>query len=183
MRFDVQLALYAAAWIAGSMLGLWLLSLRLKDSSIVDIFWGWGFVCVAWLGYVFGVGAEERKLLVVALATLWGGRLTVYLFLRNHGRGEDPRYQAMRARRGAAWWIWSLPIVFGLQGALMWIISLPLQVACSSERPLGAIDFLGAGLVIAGVAFEATADLQLARFKRDPANQGALMRSGLWSWS
>ena len=32
--------------IAGIMLVLWLVSLRLKNSSIVDIFWGVGFVII-----------------------------------------------------------------------------------------------------------------------------------------
>jgi steroid 5-alpha reductase family enzyme len=67
---DESLALAAAAWLAGSMLGLWLLSLRLKDSSIVDVFWGWGFVCVAWLGWYFGPGTEDRKLLCAGLVSL-----------------------------------------------------------------------------------------------------------------
>ena len=165
------------------MLGLWLLSLRLRDSSIVDIFWGWGFVCVAWLGFVFGTGNEERKLLCALLTTLWGGRLALYLYFRNRHRGEDPRYVAMRQRRGSSWWIWSLPIVFGLQGTLMWIISLPLQLACSVDRPLGILDALGVALVLTGVGFEALADRQLSRFKKDPAHKGQLMNRGLWSWS
>ena len=36
------------AAILGLMTLLWLVSLRLKNSSIVDIFWGAGFVVAAW---------------------------------------------------------------------------------------------------------------------------------------
>ena len=61
--------------------------------------------------------------------------------------------------------------------------SLPLQVSSSGDRPLGVLDAVGAALVLVGVAYEATADRQLARFKRDPAHQGQLMTRGLWSWS
>ena len=38
--FDPKLTIASAAWIFGAMLLLWLLSLKLRDSSIVDIFWG-----------------------------------------------------------------------------------------------------------------------------------------------
>ena len=38
--FDPKLTMASAVWIFGAMLLLWLLSLKLRDSSIVDIFWG-----------------------------------------------------------------------------------------------------------------------------------------------
>ncbi len=179
--FDARLTLVCAGVIAATMIALWLLSLRLADSSIVDIFWGCGFVLVAWLAFALGPGLLERKLLAAVLTTLWGGRLSVYLFLRNHGRPEDPRYQAMRRKRGARWWLWSLPMVFGLQGLLILVVSLPLQAVGASTLPLGPIDLLGATLVLGGIAFEATADAQLARFKAK--TKGQLMTTGLWSWS
>ena len=34
------------------MVLLWGLSLMLRDASIVDVFWGLGFVSVYWIGYV-----------------------------------------------------------------------------------------------------------------------------------
>ena len=30
---------------------LWVLSVRIKDSSIVDIYWGFGFVVMAWSSF------------------------------------------------------------------------------------------------------------------------------------
>ncbi len=167
----------AAAGIFGAMFLLWLLSLKLKDSSIVDIFWGCGFVGVGWLSW--WVQPSDRALLAAALTTLWGGRLSLHLFQRNHGKPEDQRYEAMRAKRGASWWIWSLLIVFGLQGALMWVVSLPLQTVRAG--PLGVLDFVSAAVVLAGVAFEAVGDAQLKAFKRD--HPGQVMTTGLWSWS
>ena len=40
--------------LLGMLTLLWLLSLRLRDCSIVDIFWGMGFVGIALLGFVYG---------------------------------------------------------------------------------------------------------------------------------
>ncbi len=166
---------------------LWLVSLRLRDSSIVDIFWGLGFVLVAWVAFTLGDGAAPRKLWASVLTTLWGVRLSAYLAWRNlrKGKGEDPRYQAMRQRHGDSWPLRSLFIVFLLQGALIFVISLPLQVAASLPNPssLGITDGIGIVLVIAGTLFETTADLQLARWKRRPENRGQVMTEGLWRYT
>jgi steroid 5-alpha reductase family enzyme len=167
------------------MVALWLLSLRLSDSSIVDIFWGAGFVLVVWVTRLAQPGAEPRAGLVAALTTLWGVRLAGYLARRNIGKGEDPRYTAMRTRHGAAWPLRSLFQVFVLQGVLMWLISLPVQAAerARGSGALGWLDALGAALALTGVAFEAIGDAQLARFKADPENKGKVMDRGLWRYT
>lgn len=55
---------------------LWLLSLRLKNASIIDIFWGIGFTIIAWLAFALAPqGFLPRKLLLVVLVTTWGLRL------------------------------------------------------------------------------------------------------------
>ncbi|NIV30668.1 MAG: hypothetical protein GWN58_14560, partial [Anaerolineae bacterium] len=41
--------LNAGLVILGLMTVVWLISLAMRDSSIVDIIWGTGFVLVAWL--------------------------------------------------------------------------------------------------------------------------------------
>jgi steroid 5-alpha reductase family enzyme len=164
---------------------LWLLSLRLGDASIVDICWGLGFTQIAITAGVLGGGYPWRKLLVTGLTVLWGLRLAGYLLWRNAGHGEDFRYQAMRRRHGARFWIVSLYMVFGLQAGLMWIVSLPVQVAQLAPTPdhLTGLDAAGALLWALGFAFESVGDLQLARFKADPANQGRVMDGGLWRYT
>lgn len=163
---------------------LWLLSLALRDASIVDVFWGLGFVGVAWIACALGDGAQGRKMLVTGGATLWGLRLAGYLAWRNHGAGEDPRYQRMRRHHGERFGRRSLFTVFGLQGLLMWLVSLPLQLAQARPAPdLGPLDLLGAALVAFGLVFETVGDLQLARFKAEPANAGRVMDRGLWRYT
>ena len=172
----------AAAAIAGAMLALWLLSLALEDSSIVDIFWGLGFVLVAWV-VVGQAGWSPRGALAVALVSAWGIRLAVHLAVRNIGKGEDPRYRAMRSARGSAWWWKSLFIVFAFQGVLMWVVSLPLQQAILRGGPLGPVDALATVVFLAGLFFEAVGDWQLVRFKAEPANRGRVMDRGLWRYT
>ena len=173
------------ALIAGSMGLVWLLSLAIRDASIVDVFWGLGFVLVAWSSFALGEGRAPRQWLCVVLTTLWGMRLGAYLAWRNLGHGEDRRYVAMRRRHGDRFGLVSLYSVFGLQGVVMFVVSLPVQVVQAIPGParLGAWDLAALALFGIGFAFECIGDWQLARFKAGPANTGRVMDRGLWAWT
>jgi steroid 5-alpha reductase family enzyme len=177
--------LAGALAIVALMVAAWVLSLALRDASIVDIVWGLGFVLVAWVSFAVADGSGARRALVVVLTTVWGLRLAAYLAWRNLGKGEDYRYQAMRRRHGARFPLVSLLTVFGLQGAAMWVVSLPVQAAQVPDSPAGlvALDYVGIALWGLGMFFETVGDLQLARFKADPANAGRVMDRGLWRYT
>lgn len=181
----MTMLLAAGAAVAVFMLLGWVVSLVLKDASIVDILWGSGFVVVAWTAFAVGDGYDGRKWLITVLATLWGLRLSGYLAWRNLGKGEDYRYQAMRRHWGSRFPVVSLFTVFGLQGVLMYVISMPLQVAQLSGTPgeFTVLDYLGAAVFLVGLSFESIGDWQLARFKADPANKGRVMDRGLWRYT
>lgn len=166
------------------MVLVWLLSLRLADSSIVDVAWGLGFVLVAASTYVLADGWEPRKALVTAMTAVWGFRLALHIYLRNRGRGEDPRYAAWREEHGRAWPLRSLFTVFMLQGVILWVVSLPVQAAqLAGPARIAWLDGLGAAVWAAGFTIEAVADGQLLAFKRDPGNAGRVLTGGLWRYS
>lgn len=173
-----------ASVIAGCMVALWLLSLVLRNASIVDIFWGAGFAVIGLLAFSLTDGSTPRRLLITTLVCVWGLRLAGYLWWRNVGHGEDPRYVAMRRHWGGRFPLVSLFTVFALQGVLMWIVSLPVQLAqFDAGGPLGLLDALGAALFAVGLTFESVGDWQLARFKADPNNAGRVMDRGLWRYT
>jgi steroid 5-alpha reductase family enzyme len=181
--FSLALWFAGLATIAPLMLLTWLVSLKLHNVSIVDALWSVMFaLAAASYAYVGGMPAA-RSDLVLALVALWAARLSIYIAWRNHGHGEDRRYQQIRARNnpGFAWK--SLYLVFALQGLLAWFISLPLLAAIHSVRPLGLLDAAGAALALIGFLFEAIGDAQLARFKSDPAHRGQVMDRGLWRYT
>jgi steroid 5-alpha reductase family enzyme len=171
-----------AAFTASAFAALWIASLVRRDASMVDVYWGAGFAAIAAIAWGAAAAPGARGALLLAMAGLWGLRLAGYLLWRNWGRGEDPRYAAMRRRHGAAFGRVSLFSVFGLQALLLWIVSLPLQVAAfrPGDPALGALDALGASLWATGLFFEAVGDWQLARFRADPANRGRVLDRGLW---
>jgi steroid 5-alpha reductase family enzyme len=164
---------------------VWVLSVRLRDASIADVCWGLGFVLLVWLYCWRATVLTPRSWLTAALVTLWGTRLALHIFRRNHGTGEDRRYQAMRASHGASFWWRSLFIVFWLQGALLWFVALPLLVAVSAREPsaLTIVDGAGVLLFAIGFGFEVVGDYQLARFRTEPANRGKVLDSGLWRYT
>lgn len=165
---------------------LWLWSIKLNNASIIDIFWGPACAIPVWLAFLLGDGYPPRKLLLLALVTLWAARLAIYLGFRNIGHGEDPRYTAMRAKAPANSQphLFTLKKVFLLQGLIAWLISIPVQLGqISGNGELGILALLGTAIFLIGFAFETIGDYQLRRFKRKPENKGKLMTTGLWSWT
>jgi len=170
---------------------IWAASVWLRDVSIVDAFWGLGFVVLAWAwAWALAVGdTGPRQVLVLTMVTVWGLRLSAYLAWRNHGEPEDRRYAAMRARHPETFARRSLVTVFLLQGVLIWVVGAPLLAAQRApEEPLGWLDALGLLVWTAGLVFETVGDFQLARFKARCSkprcsDAGAVLSSGLWRYT
>lgn len=178
--------LVAGLTVAVFVTVLWLVSLLLRDSSIVDAFWGVGFVASALSVAAAAPSAlAPRSWLLGVLVLVWGLRLSHYIFWRNKGKGEDYRYRKWREEAGAAWWWRSYFKVFLLQGVVMWLVAAPVVavVGRASQRPLNWVDALGAAVWLVGFFFEAAGDWQLARFKADRENKGKLFTGGVWRYT
>jgi steroid 5-alpha reductase family enzyme len=162
---------------------MFVLALRLKDNSIVDIGWGIGFILISSIG-VIRHGQGTLHLLMFALVAMWGARLATYIFLRNRGKEKDFRYAAWRKEWGRSV-VWrSYLQVFMLQGMFMLTIASPLWAAFSSgEGAMGWIGLVGVALWCIGFFFEAVGDAQMMAFKADPVNRGRIMRHGLWRYT
>ena len=162
---------------------IWLASLARHDASLVDRVWG-AFIAGAGVAYALDLGASDaRSVAMLALVVAWALRLAVYVSWRNWGHGEDRRYREIRARNQPNFALKSLYLVFALQALLAWWVSAPLLAAFATSgvvRPFSPLDAAGFSLAAFGIAFEALADAQLARFKADPANRGRVMDRGAW---
>lgn len=179
---------HSALFIAGFfVLTLWLASLLLHDSSIVDIFWGPGCAAVAWVAWVTADASGPRAWIALAAASLWGLRLGLYIGIRNWG-AEDRRYARLRqhvSSQGRSYALYSLRAVFGMQGLAMFVCTLPLVVAIASPAGAGPGPLLWAGTFLwaVGLAVETLADWQMARFRRRRTAPGTVMDRGLWRYS
>ena len=156
--FDLHAWLVALAVLLAAGAMTWLVSLAQRNVTIVDTLWPVLFILAA-LVYAARVGdAGPRTTVVVPLVTIWGLRLATYLTWRNHGKPEDRRYQAIRARNEPNFALKSLYLVFGLQALLAAVISVPLLGAINSPAPLGLLDYAGIALWLVGLAFEAAGE-------------------------
>ena len=164
---------------------LWGLSLPMRNASIIDCFWGLGFILVCTVGLRLNDPPVPHHVVLAGMVFIWGARLSLYLTWRNWGMPEDYRYKAMRDKHGPSFAWKSLFTVFLLQGFLTWFISLPLQVAMLSDQPAPGNVLMPIGVVIfiAGLAFESIGDWELARFKAKPENKGKVMDQGLWRYT
>ena len=188
--FPLTLWLQGGILIAVVITLLWAVSVRLKDASIIDIFWGPGFLILALFWYVFAdrtyntSGLPIRSTLVLGMVFLWATRLAIHIGRRNIGKGEDKRYQAWRMNNGPHWWILSYPKVYLLQAVLLWLLSVSICAGITAnDQTFGAISVIGLIVWLIGFLFEAIADWQLKQFKADSQHRGKLLTSGLWRYS
>lgn len=177
--------LASVAVVALVMVCTLLLALRLHLQSIVDTVWGLGFVGIAATSFALSAGHGDHwvRLIVLTLTALWGLRLATYLHLRNHGKGEDPRYAALLRRNDGPVVPYVVRTIYWPQGSIMWVVSLPTQVAMYESHRINALVGVGIALWVVGLAFESVGDAQLARFKRRPESAGQVMDRGLWAWT
>ena len=179
---------WSALAIAVVMFSTWVVSLPLRNASIVDPIWSLGFVVVGWVSFVAMHQHVDalRAGVLLAFVSIWGIRLSLHLFIRNVGHGEDYRYKAMRKKHGAKFWLVSLGTVYLFQGVLMWIVSLPLQfgIGIATKTSWWLVPFvLGAIVWLIGFGFESIGDAQLKAFKADPNSVGQVMDRGLWRYT
>jgi steroid 5-alpha reductase family enzyme len=172
--------------IMAMMTILWVISVFIRNVSIVDLFWGFGFVVVSVFYFITTGSIGPRKIIIISLVAIWGLRLSIYLAWRNIGKGEDFRYRQFRKNYGENryWWI-SFFQVFLLQGTLMWLISAPLLGAqyYGQNNQLNIFDYAGIAFWLTGLLFEAGGDYQLAVFKADPSNKGKVLDKGFWRYT
>ena len=188
---------HAAVVVFGLLTLLWAVSVAVKDASLIDIFWGFGFLVVAAVCLCIVPVKAPYLTLLAALPILWGLRLTLYLAWRNLGHGEDKRYIAMRRRaekKGLSEISWRLRSLFTIyfgQGLLIMIVSAPIWVAMATaitidsgasigggemavaalgSITIGPLAILGTALWVIGFLFEAIGDWQLTKFLKKNKN-------------
>ena len=173
------------AWvsIALVMVVFYLIQLKMRNATLVDVVWAAGVGLAGCFYAVTGVGDPHRRMVLAVLSGVWGLRLAFYLILRSLGKPEDGRYAMLRAKWGDAG-----PRNFFLfyQAQASWVVlfSIPFLVVSQNEREFWAwYDFAALVVWIIAVAGEACADWQLNQFRAESNNQGKTCRKGLWKYS
>ena len=171
---------------------VFILSQLFKNNSIVDIFWGLGFiVIIAYFvlnsnSYIERQAVLLTKHLVNLCVIVWGLRLAIHIYIRNRGKGEDWRYINFRklwSKHNIPHWLGAFLQVFMLQGFFMFVVALPVIHVNNAYSGVNVLTLLGVIIWITGFGFEAIGDYQLAAFKKNPQNKGKTMMYGLWKYT
>lgn len=176
--------LIAVSWASVALLMsmLWEVQRRLGKAAMVDAAWAAGIGAVSVLFAFFAEGDPLRRLLVGAMAGLWGGRLASHLLVRVLGEREDGRYRTLRHKWGTKANL-KLFLFFQVQAFWAVLFSLPMLVASMNPHPVGPWDFAGMLVWAIALSGETLADIQLASFRKRPGTGGAVCQEGLWRYS
>jgi steroid 5-alpha reductase family enzyme len=179
------LVLLALAALCGVFAAIYFIARRLDNYGVVDVAWAYVFAPTAWFYAAAGPGWLPRRALVAVLVTLWAVRLGTHLLRRvaSHHPVEDGRYVQLR-RDWAGNFARKMFGFFQLQAGSVVLLAVPfLLPVLNAGAAFHWLEMLGVSLWILALAGEATADAQLATFKRTAANRGRVCDAGLWRYS
>ncbi|MEM6786025.1 MAG: DUF1295 domain-containing protein [Myxococcota bacterium] len=177
----------AAADVAGTLV-IFGFSVAYDNSSFYDAYWSVAPIVIGlwWWGVPEARGADPtRQILVLALITWWGLRLT-YNWLR-HWKGlhhEDWRYAGFRRTTGKGYWIVSfLGFHFFPTVQVFAAMAAAYAAMVVGTRPLNWVDGVATLVTAGAVLVEAVADRQLHEFARHNDDPDRVLDTGLWAYS
>lgn len=153
----------------------------IKNNSIVDIGWGFGFVFTSWIIFFVYGNYSLTSFIVNAMVSLWGLRLFYHILRRNIFEAEDFRYANWRK----AWGKWVVPRafiqVFMLQGIFQYMIGSVSFYLNTYELEFKLLSIIGIILWLIGYYFQVVGDKQLKDYIKKETPKDPLLKTGLWS--
>jgi len=164
---------YAINWL------VFIPSNRAKTEHYFDLTGSVTYLSVTVVALLLSDDLDARAVIVAAMVAVWALRLGSFLFRRVRRDGRDGRFDEIKIDPVRFFMTWTL------QG--LWVL---LTIACAlaiitsiERRSIGWLAVLGIVIWVTGFAIEVMADQQKSVFKRDPANEGTFISTGLWAWS
>lgn len=172
-----------ALWllVAVAMLAGWQWQRRHRNAGVVDVIWTGALGSAAVLLAAVADGARGPRVALAILGGVWSLRLAWHLWSRVTREGEDGRYRHLRSLWHESPWRWLA--FFQFQALLVPLFALPFVAVAVNRQSSPPWLALGVTVWLVGVAGEAVADAQLARFRADPDNRGRTCQYGLWRYS
>jgi steroid 5-alpha reductase family enzyme len=151
-----------------------------KTDKVTDLSYGLTFVLTSLFLYLYIGGYESIfKTVLLLLVSIWGIRLSGYLYTRIRRIGKDKRFDNIRGYflKFLSFWFF--------QAISIYIILLPVIYILLKEvaMSLNTISYMGMTISVLGILIEGIADQQKFVFKSDENNKGKWIQSGLWKYS
>ena len=152
---------------------------RAKTEHYYDLTGSFTYLTVVVSALLLSDDLDARAVIVAVMVGMWALRLGTFLFRRVRRQGSDGRFDQIKTDPLRFFMTWTL------QG--LWVLltaASALAIITGTERSsIGWVAALGIAVWVAGFGIEIVADQQKSAFKKDPANEGRFIRSGLWAWS
>lgn len=163
---------------------LFLFSIRLKDNSIVDVFWWFGFVIISWYLFFYHNHFHIWNVLFLALINIWWLRLSGSIFLKKiKTQKEDARYAKWR-EEWKYFYLRSFFQVYILQMFLLFIVSVPLFVIFENTLDINYLFLVWFLVSIFWFIYETLADYQLScAIKNKTFRSDEIFTWGLFKYS
>ena len=150
-----------------------------KTEHYFDLTGSITYITVVVVATALSDDVDARAVVVTLMVLIWALRLGTFLFRRVKRDGRDGRFDAIKVDPLRFFLTWTL------QG--LWVL---LTLACAlaiitglDREEFGMFAIVGTIVWIAGFTIEVVSDRQKSAFKRDPANDGRFITTGLWAWS
>ena len=164
---------YAINWV------VFVPSNRAKTEHYFDLTGSITYLTVTAVALFLSDDVDARAVIVAAMVGVWALRLGSFLFRRVRRDGRDGRFDRIKTDPLRFFMTWTL------QG--LWVLltlAAALAIITGTERePIGWVAAVGIAVWVVGFAIESVADRQKSNFRKDPANAGRFITSGLWAWS
>ncbi|WP_421792731.1 DUF1295 domain-containing protein [Hyphobacterium sp.] len=150
-----------------------------KTEKFYDLTGSLTYMSVMAFAVLQSAPVDWRALLVAGCVVIWSMRLGIFLFARISEDKADQRFNEIKQNPARFFVTWTLQ---GLWVSLTAACAL-MVITTQTPQPVDLFLIIGLAMWVAGFAIEVIADNQKRAFKRDPANDGQFIQTGLWAWS
>ncbi len=152
---------------------------RNQTEKYYDLTGTFTYISVTITALILSKNTDTRSVMLVALVMVWAIRLGTFLYRRIQQSGKDDRFDKIKPdffRFLNAW---------GIQALWVTLTSAPAIIAITAMKrvDIGIFAIIGFIVWIIGFSIEVMADYQKSQFRKNPANQGKFIQTGLWSRS
>ena len=153
---------------------------RYQTEHFYDLLGSLSFIGLAWAGWASRESPSVLANTLTLMVTVWALRLGAFLFLRVREVGEDRRFRSIKTSPVRFFMVWTLQGVWVCVTSAAALSSIITPHVSSPHVGL----LIGGGLLwLFGWLYETLADWQKTQFRRQRANRGRFIATGLWSRS
>ena len=163
---------------------LFFISIKIKDNSIVDVFWWLWFLIISILLFIQNASFNLSQIVTLLLIFLWSVRIAGSIGMKKIKHPwEDKRYSKWR-EQWKYFYTRSFFQVYLLQMLLLIIVSIPLFIIFEADWWNNYVNILAFIISIFWLSYETIADYQVKNFVNSKNKKpNTIFTWGLWKYS